>query len=37
MEEQDEYELRTGMGREMEEQDEYEMDNWDEKRNGGTG
>ena len=28
---------RTGMGREMEEQDEYEMDNWDEKRNGGTG
>jgi len=28
---------RTGIGREMEEQDEYEMENWDEKRNGGTG
>ncbi len=28
---------RTAMRRDMEEQDEYEMDNWDEKRNGGTG
>jgi len=28
---------RTGMRREMEEQDYHEMENWDEKRNGGTG
>ena len=28
---------RTGMRREMEEQDEHELENWDEKRNGGTG
>ena len=28
---------RTAMRRDMEVQDESEMDNWDEKRNGGTG
>ena len=37
MEEQDYHEMKARMGREMEEQDEHEMENWDEKRNGGTG